>query len=219
VRRHCAPVGGWSREIRENNLLARALPHTVFIMKTISMAMLLMAVAVFAADRDPANYAGTKMCGICHKKDESGNQLGKWQASPHAKAFELLGTPDAKEVGKKVGVDDPQKSGKCLKCHSTAHNFGESSVVEKITPQEGVSCESCHGPGKKYMVKSTMESREKSIAAGIIYPATKSCDQCHNEQSPTWKTDRYTTKDGKKVGFDAELAYEKIKHPNPKVKH
>jgi hypothetical protein len=33
-----------------------------------------------------------------------------------------------------------------------------------------------------------------------------------------WKPDRYTTKDGRKVGFDAELAYEKIKHPNPRVK-
>ncbi len=32
---------------------------------------------------------------------------------------------------------------------------------------------------------------------------------------PHSKADRYTTKDGKKVGFDNELAYEKIKHPRP----
>jgi hypothetical protein len=68
------------------------------------------------------------------------------------------------------------------------------------------------------MTKSVMEDRQKCIAGGMIYPATLSCAKCHNETSPTWKADRYTAKDGKKVGFDAEQAYEKIKHPNPKVK-
>jgi len=82
-----------------------------------------------------------------------------------------------------------------------------------------VTCESCHGPGKKYMPKSVMEDRNKCIENGMVYPATKSCELCHNDQNPTWKADRYTTKDGKKVGFDVEQAYEKIKHPNPKVKH
>jgi len=178
----------------------------------------LMAVEANAAT-NPADFAGMKMCGVCHKAADKGDQLAKWQASPHAKTFEMLASAEAKEAGKKVGVDDPQKSPKCLKCHSTAYNLGDAAVVEKIKPEEGVTCESCHGPGKKYMAKSTMESREKSIAAGMIYPATKSCENCNNDQRPTWKADRYTTKDGKKVGFDAEQAYEKIKHPNPKVKH
>ena len=60
-----------------------------------------------------------------------------------------------------------------------------------------------------------MEDHAKAVAAGLIYPATKSCDQCHNDKSPTWNPERYTAKDGKKTGFDAEQAYEKIKHPNP----
>jgi hypothetical protein len=51
----------------------------------------------------------------------------------------------------------------------------------------------------------------------MVYPAMKSCAQCHNDQSPTWKADRYTTKDGRKVGFDPDQAYPKIKHENPKA--
>ena len=94
----------------------------------------------FAETRDPANYVGSKVCGICHKKNEDGNALAKWQAGPHAKASELLGTPEAKAAGAKVGVDNPQASNKCLKCHSTAHNFTESVATEKIKPEEGVSC-------------------------------------------------------------------------------
>ncbi|MCG3148702.1 MAG: Perchlorate reductase subunit gamma [Verrucomicrobiae bacterium] len=173
---------------------------------TILTALVTLAVTVTANPPDPANYIGSKMCGVCHKAEASGNQLGKWQASPHAKAFETLGTPAAKEAAKKLGIDDPQKSGKCLKCHSTAYNFTEVVATEKIKVEEGVSCESCHGPGKKYMAKSTMESREKSIAAGMIYPATKTCTLCHNSESPTFK------------GFNEKEYSEKIAHPNPKVK-
>jgi len=161
----------------------------------------------FADGRDPANYVGVKTCGICHKKDESGNQLAKWQASPHAKAFETLGTPAAKEAAKKLGIDDPQKSGKCLRCHSTAYNFTEAVATEKIKVEDGVVCESCHGPGKKYMAKSVMEDRAKAIENGLVHPATQSCKLCHNEQSPTFK------------GFDEKTYVEKIAHPDPKVKH
>jgi hypothetical protein len=172
----------------------------------------------YAADRDASLYTGTKMCSMCHKKEESGNQFGKWQESPHAKAITVLASAEAKAVATKAGVDDATKSGKCLKCHSTAYNFTETVQTDKVAVEDGVTCESCHGPGKNYKMKSVMESREQCIANGMVYPATKSCEMCHNNTSPTWKEDRYTTKDGKKVGFDAEQAYEKIKHPNPKVK-
>jgi hypothetical protein len=165
-----------------------------------------VATSSFAQGRDAANFAGNKACGICHKKEESGNQMAKWAEGPHAKAFEKLGSPEAKEVAKKLGIDDPQKSGKCLICHSTAYNFTEACVTEKIKPEEGVTCESCHGPGKKYMLKSVMEDRAKAIEAGLIYPADKSCELCHNEKSPTWK------------GFKKEEALKKIAHPDPKVK-
>lgn len=173
---------------------------------TLAACLTLVAATGYTADRDAANYVGTKMCGICHKKEDTGNQLGNWEKSPHAKAFEKLGTPEAKEAAKKLGIDDPQKSGKCLKCHSTAYWFSEKIATEKIKPEEGVTCESCHGPGKDYKSKSVMENREKSIAAGMVYPATKSCTQCHNAESPTFK------------GFDETKYAEKIAHPNPKAK-
>ncbi|MCE9615281.1 MAG: cytochrome c family protein [Lentisphaerae bacterium] len=176
------------------------------------------AVMAQAADRDAANYAGTKMCGICHKKAESGDQLGVWQKSPHAKAFETLGTPEAKEAAAKLGIDNPQASGKCLKCHSTAYNFTETLAATKIKPEEGVTCESCHGPGKNYMKKEIMQDQAKSIAAGLVHPATDSCTLCHNDQNPTWKADRYTKADGTTTGFDVDQAVKKIEHPNPSAK-
>ncbi|MBI2441414.1 MAG: cytochrome C554 [Lentisphaerae bacterium] len=191
------------------------LPLAVLVGSTI---VLLRVVASIAGEPDAANYVGPRMCGACHKKDDTGNQFKLWQESQHAKAFERLATPEAKEAGKKVGVDNPQTSGKCLKCHATAYNFTESAATQKIKPEDGVTCESCHGPGKNYLKKDVMENREQAVAGGLIYPASKNCERCHNSEAPSWKPDRFTTKDGKKVGFDYEQAYEKIKHPNPKLK-
>ena len=165
---------------------------------------------------DPAKLISVKRCAMCHKKDDKGNQYAKWQSMMHSKAYELLGTEEAKAVAAELGIDDPQASGKCLKCHSTAYYFTESLQTEEVTLENGVSCQSCHGPGDDYKKKSIMESLEESIANGMVYPAKeKSCTLCHNDTSPTWKPDRYTLPDGTKTGFDVEQAYEKIKHERP----
>ena len=176
----------------------------------------LLAGAAMAAERDASLLVGVKSCKMCHKKPEEGEQFTKWQESGHAKAVERLGTPEAKAVGAKLGIDNPQTSGKCLSCHSTAYNMTEAVATTEVPVEEGVSCESCHGPGKNYKKKETMKDRQASIAAGMIHPPSDSCKQCHNDKSPTWKADRYTLKDGSKAGFDYEQAYEKIKHPKPK---
>lgn len=164
---------------------------------------------------DPANLIGTKKCAMCHKKDASGNQYGKWQEMNHAKAYEVLGTEEAKAVAAKLGIDDPQTSGACLKCHSTAYYFTEELKSEAVALADGVSCESCHGPGANYKKKSIMQSREESIANGMVYPATDRCVLCHNDQNPTWNPERYTLPDGTKTGFDVTQAYEKMKHERP----
>lgn len=148
-------------------------------------------------------FIGASKCAICHKKVEQGEQYALWLASKHAKAFETLGTPEAKEQGTARGVDNPQASGQCLKCHSTAYGFTEAVVTSTIPVEEGVSCESCHGPGKDYMKKSVMEDKEAAIAAGLVIPNEETCQKCHNSEAPTFK------------GFNFAEYWEKIKHPVP----
>lgn len=187
-----------------------------FATATTVAIMVWMATVVQAAE--PAHLVGVKKCRMCHKKASTGNQYKKWLDGPHSKAMETLAGKEAKAVAAKLGIADAQKSGKCLRCHSTAYYFTEKVQNEKIAVAEAVSCESCHGPGKNYKAKSVMENRAKSIAKGMIHPATRNCTKCHNDSAPSWKADRYTTKDGKKTGFDVKQAFEHIKHPNPKSK-
>ncbi|MBM3888062.1 MAG: hypothetical protein FJ388_02930 [Verrucomicrobia bacterium] len=195
-----------------------------------------------AAERNPVHYVGVTTCGMCHKQGKTGDQVAKWQAGPHSRAFELLGTPEAKAIAAKLGVADPKSSGKCLKCHATAYHWTEQVQTQKVRLEDGVVCESCHGPGEAYISKTDieitlsknplhlftapaktcishlrMEERNKAIAAGLIYPATQSCTRCHNEQSPAWKPDRYTTQDGRKVGFDIAQSATRIAHARPQT--
>ena len=157
-----------------------------------------------AAERDASLYVGVNGCKMCHKSEKSGDQFGKWQGSPHAKAVEKLASPEAKEVAKKLGIDDPQKSGKCLMCHSTAYNWKDTVQAANIPVEDAVSCESCHGPGKNYKSMSVMKDKAQAKAAGLL-DAKESCVLCHNDKSPTWKG-----------SFNFEQMYEKIKHPTPK---
>lgn len=167
-------------------------------------------------DYDASLYAGTKSCKMCHKKEETGAQFAKWEAGPHSKTWEMLGSDESKEIAAKLGIDDPQTSGKCLKCHATAYNFTEEVQTTKIKVEEGVSCESCHGPGKNYKKKEIMKDHDQSVANGMVYPAKeKSCTHCHNEGSATWDPKRYTLADGTTTGFDVDQAWEKIAHPRP----
>ena len=161
-------------------------------------------------------YVGASKCKMCHNSAQKGQQYKKWNEAKHAQAYAVLASDEAKKTAAKLGITDPQKSGKCLKCHSTAHAFTEKKLAAKVKVEEGISCESCHGPGSKYKSMSVMKSFEKSVAAGMQNPE-KACVKCHNSDAPSWKTDRYTIKDGKKVGFDFVQAWKKIVHDNPKT--
>ncbi|MEW6749612.1 MAG: cytochrome c family protein [Candidatus Latescibacterota bacterium] len=154
-------------------------------------------------------YVGVEACGVCHKSERKGNQLGQWQASKHAQAYAVLATDAAKQAGAKLGVTNPQESDKCLRCHVTAAGLPATAVAapkpgkKGLVKEDGVGCESCHGPGSDYMAATVMRTRETAVANGMVVPNEQTCTKCHNQESPTFK------------GFTYQEAFDKIKHPNP----
>lgn len=143
------------------------------------------------------DFVGAAKCKMCHNKEKEGKFFDDWSKSHHAKAFDLL-------------KDDEKKDPKCQKCHTTG--FGEPggfvSMEDKASAKMvGVQCEMCHGPGGLHQ-----KSKKDNVIPHAWEPNAKTCEKCHNPESPTWKEDRYTTKDGKKVGFDYEQAVAKIQH-------
>jgi len=146
-------------------------------------------------------YVGAKNCKMCHMS--KGKQYPQWAASKHAKAMETLKTPEALKIAKEKGIADPSTDAKCTKCHSTASAI-DAKLNGGITKEEGVSCESCHGPGSAYKAPAIMRNHEACVTNGLITPDEKLCLKCHNSESPTFK------------GFDFAKYMAKISHKNPK---
>lgn len=137
-------------------------------------------------------YVGAKVCKNCHNGAEKGDAFDKWQAGPHAKAFETLASAKAKEIAAKLKIADPQKSPDCLKCHVTAHGVDEKLIKRGFKHEDGVQCETCHGPGEdhfKARFKDSQTGANTPVGADevIAAPEAKMCRECHNDKSPTYK--------------------------------
>jgi len=176
----------------------RKLP-VVLVVLVLGLSFLLAVVTSVAAEH---KYVGYKQC-ICHKGPARGDQVGIWQKSAHANAYKSLLTKEADEIAKKKGLkvaakDVPQ----CLECHLTG-----GGKIATLAKENGVQCETCHGPGSDYKAMNVMKDMKLAMEKGLILAKDdpKLCEKCHNKQSPTFK------------GFDYKKYWAKIAHPLKKA--
>ncbi|MEJ2104608.1 MAG: cytochrome C554, partial [Ignavibacteriaceae bacterium] len=75
----------------------------------------------------------------------------------------------------------------------------------KFKVEDGVQCETCHGPGSDYKSMKVMKDKQEAIKNGLkIYDNIEEfCITCHNAESPTY------------VEFNFEESWAKIKHNVP----
>ncbi len=188
---------------------------------------LIVGTASVAQEKAKATYVGNKQCRLCHNKKGEGEQWNVWKAQKHSKAYTVLAGDDAKSFGEQRGLEKPPaESPECLRCHVTGYDpkkeKEEEKIPVKIVKENGVQCESCHGPGslhkKDGMKFKTTKDASIDMSAHIVPADEKLCKTCHNEQSPTWNAEKYTLKDGTKAGFDFKQAWKIIAHANPTKK-
>ncbi len=181
-------------------------------------AVALLAAGGAAAQGVPHQYVGASKCKTCHKKELMGDQYGTWSDGPHAEAFETLEEDDSTALAAKLGVAGPaSEASECLSCHVTAFGQPAEAFYKDLEFEDGVQCESCHGPGRDYRKKKIMSDPEQAKAKGLWDPGAhaKICTECHNPRSPTWDPARYTLPDGTTAGFHFEQAKTRIAHPIP----
>ncbi len=102
----------------------------------------------------PTGFTGSSACGACHQP-----AMLKWRTTGHASAYTTL-------VRKNRQFDFD-----CLPCHVTGIDSDNADRVLALSPEfRGVSCEACHGPGRRHA-----ESQE--VKTG---PVTEEvCRRCH----------------------------------------
>lgn len=179
--------------------------------KLLLAVVILISSTILAQNKDEKKnaFVGVETCGMCHKTEKQGNQLGIWKGTKHSKAFETLTTQKADSIALAKGFKTPAaKTDECLQCHVSGNKVDSTLIGAKFKMEDGVQCETCHGPGSNYKTMAIMKDKSKAIENGLmIYSDIEAyCQRCHNQNSPTF------------VQRDMKAMWETIKHPIPKSK-
>ena len=127
----------------------------------------LLALLLLAPAAAPGQgYIGAETCRACHPA-----AYEAWRDGPHARALERLPA-------------EARKDARCTSCHAPAVDRGV----------QGVSCETCHGPGRVYAHDYVMRDRELARAVGLQDPGEKACLACHTESTPSLRPFSYREK-------------------------
>ena len=167
---------------------------------------LFLAPFLFIQAQDGHTYIGADACAMCHKSEKQGSQFSIWQNSAHSKAFETLKTDKANQIAKEKGLTKPAvEAPECLKCHATGYNLDASMLGKKFKVEDGVQCETCHGPGSDYKDMKVMKDKDLAVKNGLVLNDNLEnfCIKCHNDESPTF------------VSINVEEFWKKIKHSKP----
>lgn len=147
--------------------------NAIALGSALALAFVMNAGTALGEDAKPT-YIGSAKCKMCHI-----SQHKTWTASAHSTAFARLTPEDAKKAD-------------CLACHTTGFVAATAAYNE-----EGIGCESCHGPGSVYAAKDVMNKEKFKAdpegmrkiwkAGGLVTPVEATCKGCHNEKSPNYK--------------------------------
>jgi hypothetical protein len=153
-----------------------------------------------------AKYAGPETCKGCHP-----DEYKVWAGSNHGRAFVALGTA----MGRKISADptaypgmpSPKMMKDCSPCHARGADVPREERG-KFHPEDGVQCETCHGPGGHYAVEEVMKDpvRRKNAGLGKLEP--EGCLECHKQKESHAVLGR--------APFDFEKYWAKIRHGKPR---
>ncbi len=125
---------------------------------------------------------GVKACASCHKA-----QARQWRKSAHRQAMKTLEGEGAQDLR-----EEAERDPECLGCHATplqvrAEAEAEAEVGIAYRQEEGVGCESCHGPGGAHAADPqhapirSLRSRSPECFVEAV------CQRCHTENwDPGW---------------------------------
>jgi len=122
---------------------------------------------------------GAEACAPCHEA-----QHAVWKASAHASAMATLTTEEARARASDAATDVA-----CVRCHATAETSGPPpSESSQYRLEEGVGCESCHGPGEAHVAaeggRGNIESLGEDCPVCVLEAL---CTRCHTaEWDPEW---------------------------------
>ena len=165
-------------------------------MRSVQVLAIAAVAGILAVAQPPKKpvYMGARACGGCHYGPGMGNQYSLWLHSKHSMAYATLAKPESLRIAAISGLRQaPQEAAICLGCHATGSQAEDWEKDDDFRIEDGVQCETCHGPGSEYMPETVMRNRQAARKAGLRMPTEQDCLVCHIEkgshvavlQSPT----------------------------------
>ena len=115
--------------------------------------------AAMASGSESYKRVGAQTCGqsTCHAASAPWlnsavrqNEYHVWKSRDrHAKAYDALGTENARKIAAKLGIENPATENLCLNCH--ADNVGSELRGRNFDIADGVTCETCHGGAERWL--------------------------------------------------------------------
>ena len=192
------------------NKKSKKMKKSIILFSVILISALAIILTA-SSDNYSKSYGDYKYVGVdgctkaCHKTDAAGKQLDIWKASKHSQAWTALTTPEADKTAKDKGFTTAAtETPFCIKCHVLGKDIDPSTLSDTFKKEDGVQCETCHGPGSEYKSLSIMKDKQKAIDNGLLIQTGKEfCVTCHNPESPNYKE------------FNYDDAWAQIKHVKP----
>lgn len=132
------------------------------------------------------HYVGSENCRACHSGGGNGGAFIAWLSSPHAAAYWRLATDWAHFLASRReeyrDVTSPIDEPRCLACHTIGGHDGDAPRSASLRIEQGVGCESCHGPGSVYRSPEIMRDRARFLANGGRIPGEAVCTACHRDE-------------------------------------
>jgi Cytochrome c554 and c-prime len=169
---------------------------TINLSRWLLLLLLSRTVTAFAGDVKQARlemqprYVGSASCSSssCHGgAGEQHNQFLVWsQRDFHTKAFLILTTARSTQIAQSLGIENASTSERCTVCHSPMAELASARLIRPAQRDEGVACESCHGPAEEWLRSHTRKDYTYAmrVSSGLrdlrnIYVRANACVACH----------------------------------------
>ena len=120
------------------------------------------------------------------------SQYFTWsQKDFHTKAYAVLVDSRSQRIAEGLGIPAAQTSARCTVCHSPLQSVAMTRLAPNAHPDEGVSCETCHGAAGGWLRGHTRKDWTYStrVGAGMrdlrsLYVRATACAACHQNLEP-----------------------------------
>ena len=171
------------------------LPRTACISLLLTAGLASLAAKEPRQIRESGAFVGSVGCSSssCHGgAGPKRSQYITWsQKDFHTKAHAVLLNARSERIAEGLGIGPAQSSTRCTSCHSPFQSVAPRRLARTAHPDEGVSCESCHGAAGSWLRGHTRPdwTYNTRVAAGMrdlrnLYVRANACVACHQNLAP-----------------------------------